>query len=279
MRTASSRPAVFVVAIATLMACARPATLPGDVPAPAPAQSGTEAAEHARALARADVLRDRILAASSWTELGTRCNPGVLRTFADTTAAGQGSMTAAIEDLERTIIFHGIDEPVNTPAAHDLLRTVAGWEAGLVRPKWDVRRGETPREAIATGLAGEFENPATGRCEAYTEREKVVIVTPELVNFVPPRLDTARIAVFVGEAGLRRARDEFWSTRGSGDPIFTYTKIRVFVPWRDYAVVTVNRPAENRGVSALPHGAGGATYIFHRSDGEWKLLVIARTWG
>ena len=279
MRTALPRPAVFFVALATAVACARPATLPSDVPAPATAQSGTEAAEHARALARANVLRDRILAASSWTELGARCNPGVLRTFADTTTAGRNNTASTIEDLERTIIFYGIEEPVNTPAAHDLLRTVAGWEAGLGRPKWDVRRGEPAREAIATGLAGEFENPATGQCESFTERAKTVIVTPELLNFVPPRLDTSRIAVYVGDAGLRRARDEFWSTHSAGDPIFTYTKIRVFVPWRDYAVVTVNRPAENRGVAALPHGAGGASYIFHRADGEWRLLVIARTWG
>lgn len=278
MRTASPRPAVIVFALA-LTACVRPATMPITVPAPASEMSATEAAEEVRARTRADSLRQRLLAATTWTELGTRCSPGVLRTFADSTPEGQARITEAMEILERTIVFHGIEEPVNTPAAHDLLRAVAGWEAGLARPKWDVPRGEPVREAIAAGLAGEYENPATGRCEAYTERSKVVIVTPELENFAPPRLDTARIAVFVGDEGLKRARDQFWSTHTASDPIFTYTKIRVFVLWRDYAVVTVNRPAENRGVAALPHGAGGGSYIFHRQDGEWRLLVIARTWG
>ena len=61
--------------------------------------------------------------------------------------------------------------------------------------------------------------------------------------------------------------------------MFTYTKIWPVIVWRDFAVVTVNRPAEDKATVPLPRGAGGSTYIFHRAGSEWRLLVISRTWG
>ena len=63
-----------------------------------------------------------------------------------------------MERLERLVVVQGVENPLDTPAAHDLLRTVVLWEAGGLRPRWDVARGGEDRRAIAPGLVGEFRN-------------------------------------------------------------------------------------------------------------------------
>jgi hypothetical protein len=250
---------------------ARPAAPPAVAPLPA---------EEARYASRADSLRARILAAGQWTDLeGDSCTVGVLRTFA-ADSAGNARVTADVAALEWLIIARGVDNPIDTPAGHDLMRTVAAWEAHSTRPRWDVRPGETPRQAIAAGLGGTFRNPETKKCESFLPGDTATIVLPALTRFTPPRTSGVRLTLYYGEDGVKRARDAFYAGIGSRDSlaVLTYSKVRAAVLWRDYAVVAVNRPAERRGVQQLDRGLGGATYLFHHVGGEWRLLSIVRTW-
>jgi hypothetical protein len=247
------------------------------------ARAAAAAAEDARYYERALALRRRILARASWAALDSAaCNPGFLRLLtADTAAAKRDSAVSDVETLERIIVAGGIDGSLDTPAAHDLLRTVVAWEAAAARPAWDVQPGEVPRRAIAAALSGQFFNPQTKACESYPSSDTLVVVLPSgVTSFTPPKLPGVALTVVVGQEGLNRARDAFYAARGASAPsIFSYTRIRAAVVWRDFAVVAVNRPAEARAVVQLPQGAGGAAYIFHHAGGEWRLLAITRTWG
>ena len=281
MRTAALlRPAMLVLfAGAAVAGCARPAARSTAAPEPAAGAAG----EEARAHALADSLRARILAIAAFTEFpGDSCNPGTLRTFPkDTTQAARAGTDEIVERLERLVVVQGVENPLDTPAAHDLLRTVVLWEAGGLRPRWDVARGGEDRRAIAPGLVGEFRNPATGKCESYVAADTATVVIPEVPNFRIPEVTGVRLSLYTGEAGLKQARDAFFAKQGASDPnsLFTYTRVRAAVVWRDYAVVAVNRPAESRGIQPLSAGGGGASYIFHRVGDEWRLLSIVRSWG
>jgi hypothetical protein len=155
-----------------------------------------------------------------------------------------------------------------------------GWEAAASRPNWDVPAGMPTKEAIAAGLSGEFKNPETGKCEAYVPFDTLNIVIPELPTFVPPKLPKISLNVFQGDSGLLKLRDAYYAANASiANAVLLYTRLRAVTIWNDYAVVAVNRPAEQRGVLQLPQGGGGGSYIFHRVNGEWRLVVIARTWG
>jgi hypothetical protein len=276
------RPAVLTIALA---ACAS-----GPVPAaaPLPAASDTsEAAVVAREEAayqrRADSLRARILARAEWTDMGAdSCRPGAFRSFAGDTATADSARGENADSLaarlERLIIARGVGGPVDTREGHDLLRTVISWEADLERPRWDVPRGQPPRETIAAGLAGQYRNPETGSCDRYVPNEGLVFVIPAVTDFQPPKARTGQLEVVTGEDGLKAVRDRFFVSATDADPIFTYSRIAPVVLWGSYAVVTVDRPAELRGVHPLNQDAGGATYIFHRVEGAWRLLVIVRSW-
>ncbi|HKG94244.1 MAG TPA: hypothetical protein VKA84_20195 [Gemmatimonadaceae bacterium] len=239
--------------------------------------------EERAAYERAGRLRRYILENMVWTELGAdSCRPGEFRSFRDTSAAVVGAITDSVAAIERVIITQGVEDTIDTPAAHDLLRTVVGWEAGVGRPLWDVLPGETKRrEAIATGLTGAYDNPQTGKCETLAHDDTIAVIIPPLTSFRPPSLGKTVVRPYVGEEGLKQARDWFYAARGAADPnaLFTYVRVAAFVPWRDYALVAINRPAEARGILQLPKGAGGASYIFHRVGTEWRLLSIVRTWG
>jgi len=282
MRTAALlRPALLVLLVSlaggALAACARPATQAATAAAPG------ALGEEERAHAFADTLRARILAIAAFTELpNDSCNPGTLRTFPkDTIEAARAGTDAIVERLERLIVTQGVENSLDTPEAHELLRTVVLWEAGGERPRWDVGAGGPDRRAIAPGMVGEFRNPATGKCESYVDIDTATVVVPQVTDFRIPEVEGVRLSLYVGEAGLKEARDRFFAQVGANDPnsLFTYTRLRAAVVWRDYAVVAVNRPAESRGVRPLSTGAGGASYLFHRVGNEWRLLAIARSWG
>ena len=94
-----------------------------------------------------------------------------------------------------------------------------------------------------------------------------------------PRPPRTPLNIGFGERGLFEMRDTFYAAhRGDSTAVMTYTHVIATVLWRDYAVVAVNRPAEQMGTMALRRGAGGATYLFHFVNGEWRLLAIVRTW-
>jgi hypothetical protein len=260
-------------------AASTPAPLAAVVDSNAPHSAAEEAARYASA----NALRARILAATVWENpgKGAPCDPGVLRTFRHDSGDGYAQVDSAIRALERTIIAFGVDQPVDVPAGHALLRTVLAWEAGAERPRWDMPAGQAPHRAIPAGLTGEFFNESTKKCEPLSALDTVTLVIPEVTRFEPPKsLRTARAAVFQGDSGLIRARNAFFAAHeGDTSAVFLYTGVKALVLWRDYAVIAVDRPAERQAVVQLRKGAGGATYIFRREKDEWRLLVIARTWG
>ena len=275
MRTAILRPAMLCLLISACVS-STPTTTVSTAPAP------TLSAEEAFALQTANARRDTILNNSSWMDFeGDACNPGVLRTFGKDTVAEEIRKTEqTVEALERQIIARGLDVSLDSPVGHELLRTVIAWESGTGRPRWDVPRGVTPPQAIAAGLSGEYKNPETGKCEEYVPFDTMNIVIPNVANFIAPRTNKVVLGVFKGDSGLARLRDQYYSAHAHlPNAVLLYTRVRLVVMWNDYAVVAVNRPAEARGVVQLPQGGGGASYIFHRAGGEWRLLVIARTWG
>jgi len=230
---------------------------------------------------RADSLRTVVLSAARFAHLDTPpCNQGVLRTFPDSVrAAGASDPAETVARLERLIIAEGVENPVDNPRGHVLLRGVVGWEAGMTRPRWDVPAGVVSYPAIAAGLSGEFWNPDTRTCEPFVPEEPQYVVLPPLTNFTMPRPPKTELTVGFGLSGLKEIRDKFFAAhQGDSTSILTYAQVIATVIWRDYAVVSVNRPAEQMGAMKLRQGSGGVTYIFHFAEGEWRLLAIVRTW-
>ena len=276
MHTAMLRPALMLIVMLPA-ACARN-TAPKTAPSPFAATESMMAAEEAQYRRRADSLRNVILRHAEWVDLGTdSCNPGAFRSFrpdgTDTLV-----FTRSLEKLERAIVVSGLELPLTERVSHDLLRTVIAWEADLERPMWDVPGNMEPRRAMAPALGGEFVNSVTGSCDRFVPLEGQTFVIPDAGTFNTPREWRGKVQVVVGEEGLKGARDRFFATHTEADPIFTYTWLAPVVVWADYALVTVNRPAELRGTQRLPTGAGGATYIFHRVGNDWRLLAIVRSW-
>lgn len=281
MRRTFPRVALCALTLSALAACA---TRP--VSGPAPAATGVPpeprpSAEEQRYLTRADSLRGSILATAAWAELGEdSCNPGALRIFVDTAAVTRARHDSAVMALEAVIIARGIDEPLDTRAGHALLRTAIRWEAAGTRPRWDVLAEGDDRRAIAAGLGGAYREAASGKCQPYATTDSVVVVIPPAPGFTLPERDGLRTVLYTGDEGLGRARELFYAQPGrTATSEFAFTRLRAVVLWRDYAVVAVVRHAESQVSTAPGAAAGGASYIFHRVGDEWRLLVVARTWG
>ena len=276
MHTARMRPALLLIVI-VLSACVRN-TAPATPPSPYEATESIAAAEEAQYRQRADSLRGFLLGRAEWVELaGDSCNPGTFRSFRRD-SADTAAVTRATEMLERAIVVSGVDQPLTSRASHELIRTVIAWEADLARPAWDVTGNEPPRPAMSPGLGGQFLNAATGACDRYVRLDGLTFVIPDVGDFTPPRFKPGQADIVKGDSGLKAARDRFFATHDESDPIFTYTRLGPIVVWGDYGLVTVNRPAELKGIRPLDTGAGGATYIFHRVRNEWRLLSIVRSW-
>ena len=280
MRSTFPRVALCALTLSALAACA---TRPASSPAP-PAIERAEAgpsAEEQRYMTRADSLRGAILGTAAWAELGEdSCNPGALRTFVDTTAAARARHDSTVRALESVIIARGIDEPLDTRAGHALLRTAVRWEAAGTRPRWDVLAEGDNRRAIAAGLGGAYREAASGTCQPYATTDSVVVVIPPVPGFTLSGRDGLRTILYAGDEGLGRARELFSAQPGrTAASEFAFTRLRAVVLWRDYAVVSVVRRAEHGAVADPGAAAGGASYIFHRVGEEWRLLVVARTWG
>ena len=258
----------------SVAACATRSAAPAAPVAPADA-------EGAARLAHANQLRQRIFAETRWEEpeKDTPCDQGTLRTSGGDSTSSSARLDTLVRALERAIITAGVDESIDTPAAHALLRTVVAWEVGDARPRWDVPAGVEPKRAVPAGLTGEYYNVDTKRCVALSPQDTFTVVIPPVTDWKPPTVKTAVLHVVRSDSALTRARDEYFAANAAvPNPSFLFTRVRAMVVWGNYAVVAVNRPAETRGAVELQRGAGGATYLFHRTGNEWRLLVIARTW-
>lgn len=230
---------------------------------------------------RADSLRTVILQAARFVRLDSmQCNQGVLRTFPDSVRApGAPDPVSATARLERLIIAEGVENPIDNERGYSLLRGVVGWEAGFARPRWDVAKGSETFAAIAAGMSGEFWNPDTKKCEPFVAAEPQFVILPPLTKFSMPRPPKSELTIGFGLPGLLDVRNKFFAAHSTDSTaILTYTQVVATVLWHTYAVVAVNRPAEQMGAMKLRQGSGGATYLFHYVSGEWRLLAIVRTW-
>jgi hypothetical protein len=245
------------------------------------ALAGPVADDSLAAVRTADSLRVAILSAARFVHLDTtQCDPGVLRTFPDSARAPGGPGAAELlARLERLVIAQGVEDPIDTPRGHALMRGLVGWEVGMSRPNWDVPAGAATHRALAAGLSGEFWNPERKRCEPFVPAEPQYVLLPKLTGFTMPRPPRAELTIGFGEGGLFDIRNKFYTAhRGDSTAVLTYANVIATVIWRDYAVVAVNRPAEQLGAMALRKGVGGSTYLLHWADGEWRLVAIVRTW-
>jgi hypothetical protein len=238
--------------------------------------------EAARELA-AD-YRQELLTAANFTDIAQdACNEGWLRGFPRDVTPAQREHTAEVVDkLEKLIAEYGVTDGFDTPEGQDLLRTAVTWESGYARPVWDVLDGKANREAIASALMGRTTDPRTGRCVQDSPMDSLLIVLPPISAMgVPTRKGGVVPRFAFGERGLRGERERYWAARPSADSTaaLPYSRISATMLYKQYAVVTVVRPIERPDGSAHPKGNGGGTYIFHRVGSEWRLLVIARTWG
>ena len=240
----------------------------------------------------AKVARERAqyLRKAAWADLGDRCNPGSLRVFpGDTLRAQQDSTQQLVEHMESTIIARGVGGPLDTPVVRSLVGTVVAWEAGVFRPRWDFEKGskgDESRVAIAAGLTGETPDPRSSACLPSP-------LAADTVRFIVPGVDRLQfpssvktsvkpyIGTYSGPQAQKRLRDQFFTEMGSRTPdaYLNYVVVAPVVVWRNWGLIAVNRPRERGGVELGTESNGGATYLLHRVDGEWRLLSIVRSWG
>lgn len=234
------------------------------------------------ALARAQALRAQVLAQSTLRPFGeTGCHVGALRTFeVDSTVPRERQVPGLLAALERLIVAQGISEPINTPRGHALLSLVIDWEAGGRSPQWDVDGSDAPSAAPFPGMGGAALNPETGKCEPFQDPEPVHVILPAMIQgFTPPRQPRVPLTVGYGAEGMQRLRDQFFASKANDESaILSYSVVSATVLWGDWAVVAVNRPAEQSGVRMLKQGGGGGSYIFRFVNGEWRLLGTVRSW-
>ena len=226
-------------------------------------------------------LRAKYLKGSSWANLGDRCNPGALRIFPkDTSTAQRDSLNAVALRIEQTVIGRGAGgTDIDTPEGRALLRTIVGWEAGIDRPNWD-SDDKVVRQAISTGLTGEYPDPRGTGCLSSTDSDTVTIVAPGFNDIIFPKSSKIRIKAYLGKDGIKHARNEFVSAnRNNPAARLSYIYISPVTIWRDWAVVVATRPIEERGIVVGKTNNGGAAYLMRKVGTEWRLLTILRTWG
>ncbi len=226
--------------------------------------------------------RRLLLKGAAWADLGDRCAPGALRIFPrDTSAVQRDSLQKLVEHMEQTIVGRGAGARLDTPEARALLRVIVGWEAGIDRPLWDVD-DNVSRQAVATGLTGEVPDPrGTGCLASPLAADTVTFVIPGFATMDFPKAPRPRVKAYFGVEAQKRARDEFYVTRGRANPEseLSYILIAPIVLWREWALVGVDRPREKAGIELGSGSNGGAVYLMRRTGGQWRLTTIVRTWG
>jgi len=225
--------------------------------------------------------RAQYLRGASWANLGERCNPGSLRIFPGATSREErDSLERIVLRMEQTILGRGAGATaIDTPDGRALLRTIVGWEAGIDRPNWDSDEKRV-RQAISTGLTGEYPDPNGPGCLTAITNDTVTFVLPGFTDMIFPNSPNVRVKAYFGPEAINHARNEFAAKHlNTPGAELSYIFISPFVMWRDWAVVTVTRPVEERGVVVGKRNDGGAVYLMHRVGTEWRLLSIMRTWG
>lgn len=248
-------------------------------------QARLQAADDARYAARLETGRGWLLARAAWAPLGDRCDPGALRVFpADTTPAQRDSLQREMERMEAAVLAAGVGGSLATPEARALLQVVLAWEAGILRPRWDVADGAdgAPPRAFAAGLTGEVPDPQGPGClPSPVARDTVTVVVPGVDDLPLPGAPRPRIKAYFGADAQRHARDEFYAAVGARDPQapLAYLQLAPVVVWREWALTGVRRPVERGGVAVAAGSEGGAVYLWRLVGRDWRLVAVVRSWG
>jgi hypothetical protein len=239
---------------------------------PDSAWSGAAAA--ARAHRTADSLRTRILGLANFAGfISPECSNGELRVFERDTKNESGAMLASLEKL---VMSYGAGESLNTEPGKALLRAVTRLELGGPGPRWDTMSGTGPRSFNPNLPVAK----ATNDCLLTAGTAPDGLVLPPVTNFVPPRdSGTLSAPIEYGPGGLALIRSAYFKAHArDAKAIMHHSRVNAYALWDDYAIVSVAREAEVKGVVALAKETNGVVYAFHRVGAEWRLLALVRTW-
>lgn len=234
--------------------------------------SGVAAA--ARAHRTADSLRARILGLASFAGfISPECSNGELRTFERDTKNESGPTLASLEKL---IMSYGAFESLNNEAGKALLYAVTRLETGGPGPRWDALQGTAPRSF----------NPMlpvqknTSECLLIAGTKPDGLVLPPVTNFVPPRDSGAfDVPIEYGTGGLTLLRSAYFKAHANdAKAVMHHSRVNAYALWDDYAIISVVREAELKGVLAIAKETNGVVYAFHRVGAEWRLIALVRTW-
>ena len=233
-------------------------------------------AAEARAVRQADSIRQVILSYASFVGFAeARCAPGDVRTFERDSS---GVVASLLKRIELLIASHAAFDSLDSETGRALLRAVARLETGGPGPLWDVLSGPSPR-VFNPVLPATLLNPVSGACEDTPGTTPFGLVLPQVTGFVAPTdSGAAPYLVEYGPDGVKRVRDAFVALHRDSSAVLRHTRVNAHAMWRDYAIISVVREAEDRGVVPLPKLTSGAVYLFHRAEGEWRLLAVIRNW-
>jgi hypothetical protein len=78
---------------------------------------------------------------------------------------------------------------------------------------------------------------------------------------------------------VNQIRDMFFA-RFANDTtaVLRLTRVNAYAMWENYALVSVVRERQARGITAVAGATTGSVYALHRVGREWRLLALVRTW-
>jgi hypothetical protein len=236
----------------------------------------SSAGSDARARAQADSLRREILRYATFAGFGTTpCGGADMRTFERDTSGK--AVSELLSRLELLVLSHGVSAPLDNEAGKALLRTVVRMEAGGPGPRWDVLTGSSPR-SFNPILPTMLYQPDVKKCVPTPGEEPDALILPAVPGFVAPTdSGTPPVHVRSDAAGANQIRDMFFA-RFANDTgaVLRITRVNAHAMWENYAIVSVVRERQSRGVMSVDGGTG-AVYALHRVGREWRLLAVVRT--
>lgn len=243
-----------------------------------PDTSFSGARSDARARAQLDSLRREVLRYATFAGFGaTPCGGIDMRTF-DSDANGT-QVPALLARMELIVLTHGVSAPLSTDEGRSLLRAVVRLEAGGPGPRWDVVTGAAPR-AFNPVLPTSLYDPKEKKCVMTPGEEPDGLILPPATGFKAPS-DSGTVAVHVRHTaeGANEIRNMFFA-RFANDTtaVLRLTRVNAYGMWGDYAIVSVSRERQARGITPLAGETTGSVYAFHRVNREWRLLAVVRTW-
>jgi hypothetical protein len=121
--------------------------------------------------------------------------------------------------------------------------------------------------------------PVDKKCVQTPGEQPDGLILPPVTGFVVPT-DSGTPAVHVrfDAAGVNQIRDMFFA-RFAADTtaVLRITRVNAYAVWENYAIVSVVRDRQSRGVTPVAGGTG-TVYALHRVGREWRLLAVVRTW-